>query len=69
MSARIVVIPDPGAAEKEMQAIGVDGAGIKIMAPKAVSRALKLKNIKPTPANIIKQEMLSIGGYAPAGNT
>lgn len=66
MSARIIVLPDLGAAEKEMRAIGVDGAGVKIMGPKAVSRALKLKNIKPTPANIIKQEMLSIGGEAAA---
>ncbi|MFA6548974.1 MAG: dihydropteroate synthase [Candidatus Margulisiibacteriota bacterium] len=64
MNARIIVIPDLYAAEKEMQSIGVDGAGIKVMLPKALSRALKLKNIKPTPANIIKQEMLSIGGEA-----
>ncbi|MTI82152.1 MAG: dihydropteroate synthase [Firmicutes bacterium] len=34
------------------------------MAPKAVFRVLKLKDITPTQANIIKQEMLSCGGEA-----
>jgi dihydropteroate synthase len=61
MNARIIEISD---AEKEMLSIGVDRMGIKLMAPKAVLRAIKLKGIRPTAANIIKQDMLSLGGEA-----
>lgn len=61
MSARIIEISD---AEKEMLSIGVDRMGIKLMAPKAVLRTIKLEGMRPTAANIIKQDMLSLGGEA-----
>lgn len=59
---RVTEIKTLEEARKELEAIGVDTSGVRIMAPKAVHRALKLKGVKPIPANIIKQEMLSRGG-------
>ena len=49
-------------AEKEIQKIGSDPQSIEIMAPKAVSKAIKLENVMLQDAIIIKQDMLSIGG-------
>lgn len=45
-----------------MQDINVDAYGIKIMLPKAQSRLLKIDSLNNIPANILKQEMLSLGG-------
>ncbi|MBO8136994.1 MAG: dihydropteroate synthase [Desulfotomaculum sp.] len=61
-SIRCVEINDRLEAEKELEAIGCDSWGVKHMAGKAVFRVLKLKNITPTQANILKQEMLANGG-------
>lgn len=61
---RIVTLHDIAEAHKELKAIGVDPAGIELMRPKAVFRALKIKELRPVAANIIKQEMLSVGGEA-----
>lgn len=47
-----------------MQDIKVDPYGIKIMAPKAVTHLIKINSISNITANIIKQEMLSLGGDA-----
>lgn len=49
-------------AEKEIRKIGSDKYSIPIMAPKAVSLVIKLKNVILQDAIIIKQDMLSIGG-------
>ena len=49
-------------AEKEIQKIGSDSQSIAIMAPKAVSKNIKLENVILQDAIIIKQDMLSIGG-------
>lgn len=49
-------------ASKEMERIGCHKKGIEIMAPKAVFKAVKIKNISATAANILKQDMLSRGG-------
>lgn len=49
-------------AKKEIQKIGSDPQSIEIMAPKAVSKAIKLENVMLQDAIIIKQDMLSIGG-------
>lgn len=58
----------PGVIEtevvSEMRSLGCDKAGIKIMAPKSVFRAVKIRDLRPVAANIIKQEMLSFGGEA-----
>lgn len=64
MMGRVVEIENLFAAEKELLAIGSDKKGIELMAPKSVTRVVKLKGIKPLLANIIKQEMLSFGGEA-----
>jgi dihydropteroate synthase len=45
-----------------MQEINVDAYGIKIMLPKAQYRLLKINSLSNIPANILKQEMLSLGG-------
>ncbi|MFQ5465603.1 MAG: dihydropteroate synthase [Thermodesulfobacteriota bacterium] len=47
-----------------MARIGVNPAGIRIMAPKLLHYNLKLEDLSPAQANIIKQDMLSIGGEA-----
>jgi dihydropteroate synthase len=49
-------------AKKEIQKIGCDPKSIDIMAPKAVSKAIKLENVVLQDAIIIKQDMLSVGG-------
>lgn len=49
---------------REMGEIGVDPAGIALMSPKGVNRALRLESLSPWQANLLKQEMLSLGGEA-----
>jgi len=48
--------------KKLMQDIKVDPYGIKIMLPKAVSHLVRINSISCIAANILKQEMLSLGG-------
>ncbi|MEE8637762.1 MAG: dihydropteroate synthase [Candidatus Margulisiibacteriota bacterium] len=64
MIGRVIEIENLSLAQRELLAIGSDRAGVELMAPKAVNKVIKLKGIKPTAANIIKQEMLSFGGEA-----
>ncbi|MBI5559927.1 MAG: dihydropteroate synthase [Deltaproteobacteria bacterium] len=47
-----------------MERIGVDPAGIRLMIPKQFHHNLKLEGLTPVQANIIKQDMLSLGGEA-----
>ncbi len=61
---RIIELQNIKEVEQELKKIGVDPGGIKIMAPKSIFRAIKLKDVKTISANIIKQEMLSYGGEA-----
>ncbi len=58
----IVNIQTLNEARTEIQKIGSDPKSIGIMAPKAVSKVIKLENIILQDAIIIKQDMLSIGG-------
>ena len=58
---RIIEINNIGDAAREMSAIGVDPAGIKLMSGKAVFRAIKVYALRPVAANILKQEALSFG--------
>lgn len=51
-------------AQQELERIGVDPAGIVRMLPKLEHHALLVKSLRPAAANIIKQEMLSLGGDA-----
>lgn len=50
--------------ENEMRNIGVTEAGVKLMASKYVFKIVKLKGVRNAMANILKQEMLSLGGEA-----
>jgi len=61
---RIFQFSDQNEVAKTMRDIGVDPAGIKIMLPKALSLAIRLNTINNVTANILKQEMLSLGGDA-----
>ena len=49
-------------AKNAIKKIGSDPLSIEIMAPKAISKVIKLENIILQDAIIIKQDMLSIGG-------
>ena len=49
-------------AKEEIRKIGSDPQSIEIMAPKAISKVIKLENVVIQDAIIIKQDMLSIGG-------
>lgn len=64
MIGRVIEIENLESAERELLSIGSDSEGVELMAPKAVNKVIKLKGIRPTAANIIKQEMLSYGAEA-----
>jgi dihydropteroate synthase len=49
-------------AKEAIENIGSDRKSIDIMAPKAISKVIKLENVVLQDAIIIKQDMLSIGG-------
>ena len=49
-------------AKNEIKKIGSDPKSIDIMAPKAISKVIKLENVVLQDAIIIKQDMLSVGG-------
>ena len=59
---RIINTDDVEQIKKIMREIGADKRGIEIMAPKSILRLIKLSNLNCFSANILKQEMLSIGG-------
>ena len=59
---RIIQINQPQELKDIMQEIKVDPYGIKIMAPKAAMHLVHLDAISNITANILKQEMLSLGG-------
>jgi dihydropteroate synthase len=48
----------------QIEAVGVDSSGIELMKGKALHFNLKVEGIDPRTANILKQEMLSLGGDA-----
>lgn len=62
LSVRCLEITSIERSHSEMLRIGVDPAGIRIMAPKHFHYNLKVEGLTPAQANIIKQDMLSIGG-------
>jgi dihydropteroate synthase len=64
VNARILHIDSYETAKQEIRNIGVDTAGIPWLAPKAIFVTIKLENISPFAANIVKQEMLGKGGDA-----
>ncbi|MFQ5886256.1 MAG: dihydropteroate synthase, partial [Anaerolineae bacterium] len=61
---RFLNLDSPDRLRLEMTKIGAHPGGIKIMVPKGLFYAAKLEGVKFATANIIKQEMLSLGGEA-----
>ena len=61
---RPLCLPTPAAARQELERIGVDPAGINRMLPKLEHHALLVPQVRAAAANILKQEMLSLGGDA-----
>lgn len=59
---RILNISTQGEAVEELNRIGVEPYGIEAMVPKMIHFNLLLEGIQTKVANILKQEMLSIGG-------
>jgi len=62
--ARVLHIASPQDAERELRCISVDPAGIGMMATKMLTRCVKLHELQCRQANILKQEMLALGGDA-----
>ena len=60
---------DSNEIKKIMREIKVDPYGIKIMSPKALPRLVRLNRISNIAANILKQEMLSLGADAAIART
>ncbi len=61
---RILHIKDLAQAREELLKIKVSSQGIEVMSPKCLGMNVKLTGVKLGAANILKQEMLSIGGDA-----
>lgn len=61
-TSNVVHIDNLDDARRMMQKIEVHPEGIKWMVNKAIFRVIKVNNINNKAANILKQEMLSIGG-------
>ncbi|MEW6170617.1 MAG: dihydropteroate synthase [Candidatus Omnitrophota bacterium] len=59
---RILQITDAKNIKQILKDIKVDPYGIEIMLPKAISCLVKINSISNIAANILKQEMLSLGG-------
>lgn len=62
MNLQVLELKDIGEVRDELKALRVHPGGIKIMAPKAISRVIKVKGLSSAALNILKQEMLSVGG-------
>ncbi|OGC10096.1 dihydropteroate synthase, partial [candidate division WOR-1 bacterium RIFOXYA2_FULL_37_7] len=61
---RVLLIEDNEQASLELARIGCDTRGTELMRDKYFFYAIKIPDLSCTQANIIKQEMLSIGGEA-----
>ncbi|MFA5039968.1 MAG: dihydropteroate synthase [Candidatus Omnitrophota bacterium] len=64
MIPRVLAFKNTQDIVREFRRIGVDAGGIRIMRGKAFERAVKVGQIPSFCANILKQEMLSLGGDA-----
>ena len=69
LSPRILLIESPEDAAREMRAIGVSDGGVRVMAGKAQTLAVKVLGVGIPTAHILKEQMLSLGGETavPAG--
>lgn len=62
--ARAVIIDNEKTAKEYIRSTGCDVTGMNLMASKAVYRTVKLIGVTAAAANIIKQELLAVGGDA-----
>lgn len=63
-AARLLHLHTTADAERELRRIGVDPGGIASMAAKTHTRCIHLSRLQCRQANILKQEMLALGGDA-----
>lgn len=63
-AARVLSIASQAEAVAALQQTGVDPGGIALMAPKMLTRCVHLPGMACRQANVLKQEMLSLGGDA-----
>lgn len=61
---RLLIVEDEAEARQEILRVGADPAGVERMAAKMVRRLVKLTGVPCRAANILKQEMLALGGDA-----
>ncbi|MCH7520724.1 MAG: dihydropteroate synthase [Candidatus Marinimicrobia bacterium] len=66
---REIITPSPAELAKEFDSLNVDQGGVGIMSPKSFFHVLRLRRLKSPAANILKQEMLSVGGECAASRT
>ena len=59
---RCLHITSANEAIRQMKKMGVDPIGVKLMEGKTLHLNLKVEGIEPRTANLLKQEMLSLGG-------
>jgi dihydropteroate synthase len=62
--ARLLSVASREEAERELARIGVDPSGIGMMSPKMLTRCVHLSKLLCRQANILKQEMMGLGGDA-----
>ena len=62
MDLRVIEIDGIAEAAAVMRAMSVHKGGIDVMAPKAFARVIKVSGIDSVALNILKQDMLSLGG-------
>lgn len=62
MNLQVLELKNIDEVVEELRSLKVHPGGIDIMAPKGILRIIKVKGINSAALNILKQEMLSIGG-------
>lgn len=63
-TARVLSISTPDQARVELKRIGADPTGVTMMACKMITRCVRINSLQCRQANILKQEMLAVGGDA-----
>lgn len=64
MKSEMLSIQNLSQAKAELKKLQIEDISVSMMAPKAVFCVVKLYDVHPAAANIIKQEMLALGGEA-----
>ncbi|MFQ6061099.1 MAG: dihydropteroate synthase, partial [Thermoplasmata archaeon] len=66
-NARVLALRSKEDIEREIERIGSTVSGIKIMSKKADLHLIKIEGVGTREANVLKQEMLAVGGDAATG--